>query len=210
VHALLRIVLKTGKLNLQAQTPVEKVSDRDADGWITVKTSRGDVRTKAVVHATNRWASHLLPDFSNLIFASRATLAAIKAQEGFIKHTGAQHWDSVVNVCLQSPLPLNELADRTSQNYHLQLPPPYNTIIVGGAKSVLVHNPQSYILNDSEDKQFEGVPEFYQSWPASDVVGWPGEDPAELGKNVNEGGCWTGSGSPYPCIKAKNRSLTSE
>ena len=76
------------------------VLERDPAGWITVKTSRGDVRTKTVVHATNRWASHLLPQFSNLIFASKATLAAIKAPEGFIKHTGAQHWDSVVNVCL--------------------------------------------------------------------------------------------------------------
>ena len=74
------------------------VSERNAAGWITVKTARGDVQTKTVVHATNRWASHLLPEFGNLIFASKATLAAIKAPEGFVKHTGAQHWDSVVNV----------------------------------------------------------------------------------------------------------------
>lgn len=43
--------------------------------------------------------------------------------------------------------------------------------------------------------QFDGVPEFYQSWPALDVVGWPGTNPAELGKYVNDGGCWTGGGS---------------
>ncbi|RDW68474.1 hypothetical protein BP5796_09131 [Coleophoma crateriformis] len=174
IHALLRIVLNTGNLNLQAHTPVMNVSERDASGWITVRTSRGDVRTKAVVHATNRWVSHLLPDFDNLIFAGRGTLAAIKAPEGFMKHTGAQHWDSVVN------------------NYHIQIPAPYNTIVVGGARQVLVHDPRSYIRNDSEDKQFDGVPEFYQSWPASDIVGWKGKDPAELGKRVSEGGCWTG------------------
>jgi glycine/D-amino acid oxidase-like deaminating enzyme len=99
VHALLGIVLKAGNLNLQAHTPAESVSERDDSGWITVKTARGDVRTKTVVHATNRWASHLLPEFGNLIFGNRATLASIKAPEGFIKHTGAQHWDSIVNVC---------------------------------------------------------------------------------------------------------------
>lgn len=49
---MLRIVLDTGKLNLQANTPVLKVSERDQDGYITVSTSRGDVRTKTVVHAT--------------------------------------------------------------------------------------------------------------------------------------------------------------
>jgi glycine/D-amino acid oxidase-like deaminating enzyme len=93
-------VLKTGSLNLQANTPATSVSEKNSDGWITVKTPRGEVRTKTVVHATNRWAPNLLPEFSNLIFPARATLAAIKAPEGFIRHTGAQHWDSVVNVGL--------------------------------------------------------------------------------------------------------------
>lgn len=98
MHALLRIVLKTGNLNVQANTPVTTVSDKNSNGWITVKTPRGEVRTRTVVHATNRWAPSLLPQFSNLIFPARATLAAIKAPEGFIRRTGAQHWDSVVNV----------------------------------------------------------------------------------------------------------------
>ncbi|CAG8099176.1 unnamed protein product [Penicillium olsonii] len=174
VHALLRTVLKAGNLNLQAHTPAETVSERDESGWITVKTARGDVRTKAVMHATNRWASHLLPEFSNLIFGSRSTLASIKAREGFIKHTGAQHWDSMVN------------------NYHLQLPPPYNSIIIGGARSLLVHSPQDCYRNDEEDKQFDGVPEFFQSWPKSDIAEWPGSHPAELARNVDDGGCWSG------------------
>ncbi|KAK5130847.1 hypothetical protein LTR08_001619 [Meristemomyces frigidus] len=174
VHALLRIVLETGNLNLQAHTPAMNVSERDADGWITVGTDRGNIRAKAVVHTTNRFTSHLLPEFSNLIIPDKATLAAIKAPAGFVKHTGAQHWDSSVN------------------NYHLQLPPPYNTIILGGARQFLVHRPEDCFLNDEEDKQVAGVADFFKSWPASDVVSWPGLGPAELGKNVDEGGCWTG------------------
>lgn len=51
---MLRILLSTGKLNLQAKTPALTVSDKDADGWITVTTPRGDVRTRAVIHATVR------------------------------------------------------------------------------------------------------------------------------------------------------------
>jgi hypothetical protein len=89
----------------------------------------------------------------------------------------------------------------------LQLPPPYNTIIIGGAKSLLVHNPRSYILNDSEDKQFEGVPEFYRTWSASDVVGWPAEDPAELGKPVDEGGCWSGGKLFYISEQSRKNTL---
>ncbi|KAH8667627.1 FAD dependent oxidoreductase-domain-containing protein [Tricladium varicosporioides] len=174
VHELLRICLETGNLNLQSETPVSSVSNRDADGWIVVKTSRGEVRTKAVVHATNRWAAHLLPEFDNLISSARGTIAAVKAPEGFIKHTGAQHWDSLVN------------------NYHNQLPPPYNTIMVGGAQAVLVHDLRQSNRNEREDQQFEGVPEFYKSWPKSDILGWEGGDQAELGKDDNEGGVWTG------------------
>lgn len=174
VHALLKILLKTDLFDLQANTPVTQVSQRDLKGWITVTTERGVVRTKTVVHATNRWASHLLPSFSNLIFSGRATVAALEAPQSFIKNTGAQHWDSEVN------------------NYHLQLPPPYNTIIIGGAKQLLVHTPASYIRNDSEDQQFPGVPEFYRTWPKSDIVGWDNEKPDELALPTDEGGCWTG------------------
>ncbi|KAK8853497.1 hypothetical protein IAR55_004204 [Kwoniella newhampshirensis] len=169
VHALLQIVLDTGNLNLQAHTPALTVSERDADGLITVTTPRGSVKAK-----TCRWTSHLLPEFTKLIHASRGTIAAIKAPEGFIKHTGAQHWDSVVN------------------NYHLQLPPPFNSIILGGAKAVVIHKPETFVNNDQEDIQFEGVPEFYAGWPARDVIGWKGEDPAPFEGTVEEGGVWTG------------------
>ncbi|KAK4499239.1 hypothetical protein PRZ48_009752 [Zasmidium cellare] len=174
VHAILRIVLEAGNLNLQAHTPATSMSERDANGWIKVTTDRGELRARTVIHTTNRWASHLLPEFSKLILGDRATLAAIKAPEGFIKHTGAQHWDHTVN------------------NYHLQLPPPYNAIILGGGRQYTVHMPEACFPNDEEDKQFPGIADFFQSWPTSDVAGWPAETRPELARDVDEGGCWTG------------------
>lgn len=54
VHAMLRLVMAAGKLNLQAHTPAIAVSERDEEGFVTVKTPRGDIRAKAVVHATVR------------------------------------------------------------------------------------------------------------------------------------------------------------
>jgi glycine/D-amino acid oxidase-like deaminating enzyme len=101
VHALLRILLQTGNLDLYANTPVIEVTERDAEGWIYVKTTRGSLRARTVVHTTNRWASHLLPEFDKLIIPDRGSMNAILAPPGFIKHTGAQHWDSTVNVCLR-------------------------------------------------------------------------------------------------------------
>jgi hypothetical protein len=123
----------------------------------------------------NRWAPHLLPEYSNLIFPSVCTIGAIKAPEGFIKRTGAQHWDNHVN------------------NYHVQQPPPYNTLIVGGAKAVVAHYPHDWIRTDAEDKLNPGVAEFYKTWPKSDIVDWPGkEDEAELALETTKGGNWTG------------------
>lgn len=79
------------------------------------------------------------------------------------------------------------------QNYHIQLPPPYNVIILGGARAVLVHKPEECFNRDNDDLQFEGVPEFMRSWPESDVADWNGTRPAELARDANDGGCWTGS-----------------
>jgi hypothetical protein len=66
-------------------------------------------------------------------------------------------------------------------------------IILGGARAVLVHKPEECFNRDDDDLQFEGVPEFMRSWPESDVVGWDDAQPAELARDANDGGCWTGS-----------------
>jgi glycine/D-amino acid oxidase-like deaminating enzyme len=49
---LLEIVEKEGNLNIQTQTPVTNVGEKDADGYITVETGRGKIKAKAVIHAT--------------------------------------------------------------------------------------------------------------------------------------------------------------
>jgi hypothetical protein len=41
--------------------------------------------------------------------------------------------------------------------------------MVGGARPVTVHKPETCILNDEEDKQIDGVPEYLKSWPGRDI-----------------------------------------
>lgn len=76
------------------------------------------------------------------------------------------------------------------QNYHLQLPPPYNHIVVGGAKALTVHDPSSFVMSENEDEQFTGVPEFYKDWPERDIAEWKGSP--EFALDENAGGVWTG------------------
>ena len=80
----------------------------------------------------------------------------------------------------------------TSQNYHLQLPPPYNSIILGGGKALTVKKPDLFVNNDEEHLQIPGIPSFYGKWPAKDVMDWSGNDPADFEVPVEEGGVWTG------------------
>ena len=55
-----------------------------------------------------------------------------------------------------------------------------------------MHAPAGFVGSDAEDKQFSGVPEYFASWPDSDVVGWKGEETAEFAKATNNGGVWSG------------------
>ena len=64
VAAIIRKCLDGG-LNLQTWTPVSSISGSD-DDW-TVHTSRGEVRTPTILHATNAFASGLLPEFVGLV-----------------------------------------------------------------------------------------------------------------------------------------------
>lgn len=107
-------------------------------------------------------------------------MGAIKAPEGFIKNTGAQHWEGEI------------------WNYHLQLPAPYNAIVLGGAKSVIAHYPREWLQRGEDNKHLPGVPEYMETWPAHEVAGWPADagEKAELALPADQGGVWTGLVSP--------------
>ncbi|KAI4604221.1 hypothetical protein KJ359_000352 [Pestalotiopsis sp. 9143b] len=76
LHLLSDLVAKG--VNLQTNTPVTKVSESaDADGYWTVTTSRGEIKTKKVVFATNAYTSGLLPEYSQIIRPVRGTCSRI-------------------------------------------------------------------------------------------------------------------------------------
>lgn len=130
------------------------------------------------MYKKNAWTSHVLPEYSNLIFQSVSTVGALKAPEGFIKATGAQHWGGDI------------------WNYHLQLPGPYSHIILGGAKSVLTHYPRKWHKHNDDDLHLPGVPEYMSTWPENEVVDWPSSSSVEMALPADQGGIWTGIVSP--------------
>jgi glycine/D-amino acid oxidase-like deaminating enzyme len=79
VCGVLKLCLEKG-LNLQTFTPVESVSSTasaEAEETIwTAKTSRGDIKTKKLILATNGYTAHLLPKFLSKIIPLRGQITA--------------------------------------------------------------------------------------------------------------------------------------
>ncbi|EEY21537.1 FAD dependent oxidoreductase superfamily [Verticillium alfalfae VaMs.102] len=74
VTNLLATLVSFDKVNIQTGTPVLSIDDRPGSPFATVRTSRGDIRAKAVVHATNGWLGHLLPELRPYISPVRGNV----------------------------------------------------------------------------------------------------------------------------------------
>lgn len=77
--------LALGKgLNLQMETPALKVTKDEAKGWI-VQTSRGNIRAKKVLLATNGYTAHLYPALQGVIVPLRGHMTGQRPGSGLPK-----------------------------------------------------------------------------------------------------------------------------
>lgn len=77
VMHLLSLAVKRG-INLQTHTPVLEVSkEQDSDGCWTVSTSRGQVKARKIVFATNAYTSSISPAFKDKIVPVRGICSRI-------------------------------------------------------------------------------------------------------------------------------------
>ncbi|KAK1641022.1 FAD dependent oxidoreductase-domain-containing protein [Colletotrichum phormii] len=82
--AMIRKSLEVGLL-FETNTPVMEVSQADSDsGSWTITTSRGNITTNKVIHATNGYASHLLPELDGRIIPLKGHVAAIAPPPAYV------------------------------------------------------------------------------------------------------------------------------
>lgn len=74
VTTLLEKMVHKNGLLIQTNTLVTAVFDEDDAGFATVKTERGEIRAKDVVHATNAWVSRLVPELRKFVSPVRANV----------------------------------------------------------------------------------------------------------------------------------------
>ncbi|KAL6915309.1 hypothetical protein ACHAP8_010591 [Fusarium lateritium] len=79
ITGVLGSLIDQNKINVQTHTPVTSILDRAEDAYATVKTARGDIRAKHVVHATNAWLGRLLPELRPFISPVRGNILSYGA-----------------------------------------------------------------------------------------------------------------------------------
>lgn len=78
-----KMVNERGKnLSIQTNTVVTSIQDQADEEFATVRTTRGDIRAKHVVHATNAWLGHLLHELRPFVSPVRANV-----QRQVVKHS---------------------------------------------------------------------------------------------------------------------------
>lgn len=74
VTGLFERMVRENNLSIQTNTPVISITDHEGDNFATVRTSRGEVRGRQVIHATNSWIGHLLHEMRPFISPVRANV----------------------------------------------------------------------------------------------------------------------------------------
>jgi glycine/D-amino acid oxidase-like deaminating enzyme len=72
-------ILVNNGLNLQTQTPVNKIQYNEKEKKWNVETPKGTILATTVVHATNGYVDYLIPKLSAVIKPSRGHISAITA-----------------------------------------------------------------------------------------------------------------------------------
>jgi glycine/D-amino acid oxidase-like deaminating enzyme len=169
-HLLARAVARG--VNLQTNTPVLKVSEaRDGNGYWTVETPRGSIKTKWVVFATNGYTSGVAPEYRNKIIPARGICSRI-----------------VVPNPPKQPLRTSHAIRFNSWKYDYLIPRPDGSIIVGGARPTFFHDLESWYGNTDDSKLIESASHYFDNYMQRHFHGW--EDTGAYTDRV-----WTGGKS---------------
>lgn len=94
------------RLSIEAQTPVTDIEPGQGGNY-TIKTPRGTIQTKTIIHATNGYASHLLPGLRGPLFPCRGQMTAQTPTPVAEKYAGKRSWsltyDAGFDYVIQSP-----------------------------------------------------------------------------------------------------------
>lgn len=157
---------------MQSNTPVISIASKpDSEGRWTITTPRGNVAARNVVHATNAYAAHLLPEYTGRIVPVRGVCSRIVHPEG--QH-GSQHLVNTYGIRY------------SARDYDYLIPRADGSIVVGGARQMFWHKPELWFNNIRDDELVEEAGGYFDGYMQRTFRGWENS-----GATVDK--VWTGS-----------------
>jgi glycine/D-amino acid oxidase-like deaminating enzyme len=175
VMHLLKLAVSRG-INLQTHTPVTNISESpSSDGFYTITTSRGSVKAKKIVFATNAYTAGIAPQFTNKIVPVRGMCSRITAHPA------------------STPVMTNTMSIRYGpQLYDYLIPRADGSIVVGGAKQMFwFQDPKEWYGITDDSTLIEPAKNYFDGLMQRQFKGW--EDSGAKTDQV-----WTGSPYPFP------------
>jgi glycine/D-amino acid oxidase-like deaminating enzyme len=157
VLGLLKILLSTGKVNLQTNTAVLSVKPDEERGF-AIETERGIVYAKRVVHASNGYVSGLLPEYERNIIPCKGICSHIEVPK---QNRSA------------APLFINSYCNRTDDNTNSYLIPRLDgSIIVGGAGQTFWPFRDQWYRNVDDSVLIDAAKDYYGDYMQRTYHGW--------------------------------------
>ncbi|KAL2877900.1 hypothetical protein SGCOL_006850 [Colletotrichum sp. CLE4] len=155
--AMIRKSLEVG-LQLETNTPVLEVSQADGDsGSWTIITNRGNITANKVIHATNGYASHLLPELDGRIIPLKGHVAAIAPPPAYVD------------------LPLSTsfaFVSDDNYDYLVQRPGSQKFLIWGGGEGAHPNGPEGGYGDCDDSFTVPEVLDFIKEGPSRNFKGW--------------------------------------
>ncbi|RMZ75814.1 hypothetical protein DV737_g5117, partial [Chaetothyriales sp. CBS 132003] len=157
IQGLLKIVLATGRVNLQTHTPVTSVQGGSRHGW-EIHTDRGTISTPRVLHATNGYVASLLPQYERNIIPCKGICCHIDAPAG-----------------CESPAPLLNnsyiIRDQDKTLSYL-IPRTDGSIVVGGAAAKFIPFREQWYRNVDDSVLIDAAKDYYDGYMQRTYRGW--------------------------------------
>jgi glycine/D-amino acid oxidase-like deaminating enzyme len=183
VMALLQIAIKKG-VNLQTHTPVSSVSTTpNSEGWWIVTTSRGAIKAKKVVFASNAYTAGIAPQFSNKIVPVRGICSRITTPS----NKPAPHLSTTMSIRYGVG------------QYDYLIPRTDGSIVVGGAKQRFWEDPTHWYGVTDDSKLIEPAKDYFDGLMQKHFKGWE-----ESGAYTDK--VWTGS-TLNSCLLCFNQNI---
>jgi glycine/D-amino acid oxidase-like deaminating enzyme len=156
-------------VNLQTETPVVDITPEHAHSetptW-AVNTTRGSIKCKTVIHATNGYASTLLPKLQGKIVPVKGMVARLFSTKA-------------------PKLAESYMMRFSDYEYDYLIPRPDGSIVVGGARRDFYKDLDSWFDNSDDGSLIRGAENYFEGYMQRHFRGWEDCD-------VQTESLWTG------------------